>query len=387
MPAAYDSAWGDLALERRFGLEYELAVPGNLGNRRDANDQEMNQTRALVARRLAEVPGQDVRFDGYTHAVTAWWKVVIDATAQVDGYTGFELVSPILGGADGHNKLTAMLEKLATFNPQVSATCGHHVHLNAKAELQGGAPGLEKIKKACWAFIAYEPAFDLLTSKSRQAEQNDYCQSNRENLKRRHGSLANVLARIKAANSARALVQVVNPPNPNPRQDRNGRQIPPQPEMDRYYKLNVTNLVNGRHARTAPQPSGTIEFRQHQGCVYAKKSRMWVELLQRFVHCAMTLDNYMMPPENLPPYLLFAHMCMKMINRHQLTVYWYGRILTLDSGEQGTPRRVVRISTEQRASVRAAEQRNDGSIGKALKDLLYRFAPNERPQPAAVNLD
>eukprot|EP00966_Prymnesium_polylepis_P235772 5452645-Prymnesium_polylepis.1 len=114
---------------------------------------------------------------------------------------------------------------------------------------------------------------------------------------------------------------------------------------------------------------------------------MWVELLQRFVHCAMTLDNYMMPPENLPPYLLFAHMCMKMINRHQLTVYWYGRILTLDSGEQGRPRRVVRISTEQRASVRAAEQRNDGSIGKALKDLLYRFAPNERPQPAAVNLD
>eukprot|EP00966_Prymnesium_polylepis_P226143 5231236-Prymnesium_polylepis.1 len=69
-----------------------------------------------------------------------------------------------------------MLEKLATFNPQVSATCGHHVHLNAKAELQGGAPGLEKIKKACWAFIAYEPAFDLLTSKSRQAEQND-CKS------------------------------------------------------------------------------------------------------------------------------------------------------------------------------------------------------------------
>jgi len=326
----------------------------------------------------------------YGHQVMPQWKVVFDRTAQVPNMTGFELVSPILAGVDGHQKLVAMLEALNLLNPDVSKACGHHVHINAKdlavdppnwrpperpperprlmgipAPQQNPPPPppptaaqLTKIKKVCVAYIMYEKAFDLMTSKSRQAELNEFCQSNQAQMVRIHGSLQLAVEAIKGAGSLQALVDLVNP------------EVGRGP---RYMKLNLTNLTQGRH-RTAPSPSFTIEFRQHQAAHTPEKSDNWVELIQRFFHNAITREDYVNPPEVLQeqPTLLWLHMMFKMINRLQLTRYFWGRINELDDLRW---RRPVRAPTEFRRNV--AEHGLDW-----LKQQLYQLVPRENPQNA-----
>uniref|UniRef100_A0A7S4HYA4 Amidoligase enzyme n=1 Tax=Prymnesium polylepis TaxID=72548 RepID=A0A7S4HYA4_9EUKA len=301
--------------QRRFGVEYELGFQTDL----DGNE---------IARRLTRASGQTCCYAGPNyitsgsnsiHRVTGNWKLVADPSIDFRGsrtpLKGIELVSPILKGEDGLNKIHAMIKAVSEVGGKVNQSVGHHVHIDAKNM------DLTEIKKVCVAFVVYEKVFDLMTSKSRQT--NRWCKSVQAMvLNSSGGNMQTALNRIKNAQSRAEVVQLVN-------------------KNDRYYKLNVTNLTGG-HGH------GTIEFRMHQGTHNAEKTRNWVEMLQRFVDHVTTRDEYMAPLPNQPPAKMWLHMMQRVIHKESLTTWCWQRILELDERPE---RRPVRVSTDLRGQV------------------------------------
>lgn len=302
-------------LTRRFGLEYEFGVP---------NEGNEEQTRASAATTLGQRSGQRCTFMDYTHAVHDHWKIVTDSSVQVPNYTGLELVSPPLSGQEGLNTMVRMLRAVESMRPNVNKSAGHHVHID------GRDLSLLEVKKICAAFIVYERAFDILTSRSRQDTLNEYCQSNRAVLIRNSGGTeAGALERLRQAASKEQVVAMMNP--------NEGRG-------SRYFKLNITNLTGGRG-------HGTIEFRQHQGTFEAVKSLRWVELLQRFVENARK-DDFIVP-RTLPSYgALWLDMMYKKVMRKHLTEYYFQRITKLDEqADQRREPRVIRTTEQERRTL------------------------------------
>jgi len=321
--AAPAANFPEFGITRKFGLEYEMGFPAELG---DVNN---------ICARLRQASGQDVQcpstqYGRHVHVVTPYWKIVPDPSVRVGGGTAsWELVSPILTGQDGLDKMTAMLRAAEGLGAKVNKTGGHHVHIDA-LDLN-----VDQIKKVCAAYIVYEKAFDLLTSRSRQGDENQWCKSNQGRLiAAGGGSLEAGLRRLMQATTKEAVVAIVNP------QMGNGA---------RYHKLNLTNLIGGNG-------HGTIEFRMHQATDEWLKSRNWVEFIQRFAQSALTKDP--LSPADVPvhesPAKLWLHMMHKMVNRAHLTAFFWKRICELDSRDRmhGMPR-IVRSTTTEREQVRA----------------------------------
>lgn len=210
---------GDLT----FGVELEVLLPRGMDHHGLA---------ALVA--AAGVP---CRFLGYTHAVTAEWKVVTDAS--VPG--GAELVSPILRGDAGLEQLRVVCRALTAANVKVDRRCGFHVHVGVAGE------SLDTLKRLVTNFAHFETVMDQLVSASRR--NNQYCRPV-------------VVGQSQRAASPWQLAGLVN-------------------YGGRYSKLNVAAYL--RH--------GTVEFRQHQGTIDAQKAVEWVRLCLGMVRAARGTGN------------------------------------------------------------------------------------------------
>lgn len=211
--------------DRKFGIEIEF-----VGARRDE-----------VARRLRDA-GIDAQAEGYNHRTTSHWKIVTDASLHHrTGMTG-ELVSPILQGADGFAQLETVCRVLNEIGGcTVNRTCGLHVHLDCRDMT---APQIAKVWER---YATYETQIDMVMPQSRRGQAR-WCRS-----------VVDHKDRMKQFNTKESQAYA----------------------MDRYYKVNLTNIAT----------RGAMEFRQHSGTTEFRKIGNWVCFLMQFVETSIQLTE------------------------------------------------------------------------------------------------
>ncbi|KAG7341960.1 putative amidoligase enzyme [Nitzschia inconspicua] len=181
------------------------------------------------------------------------WKIKPDnsiacSISQPDCNT-FELVSPKLSGENGLCQIRSVLNALRQNNIdiKVNKSMGFHVHVEVAKLTQN------QLNKICQNFVKYEDVFDSFLPSSRRSgskESDRYFKSNRDHI----GYLSN-RERLQALEQCHDILSLASLMNP-------GR--------DRYFKLNLQNLVTKR------QP--TLEFRQHSATANFSKVAHWIRL-------------------------------------------------------------------------------------------------------------
>lgn len=204
---------------RTFGVEFEF------------KGLTAEQARNAVAATGLAVYGHTT----YTHTTMREWKVVTDGS--VTG--GFELVSPILRGQQGLDEMTLALNALVNAGGRVDTQCGFHVHVGMNGV---NGTGLYNILNF---YAANQNLMSSLVSRSR----------------RQHSGYAVPLPTEERVRSRWGGL--------NHTTNRQLRGFCNGFTHDRYWAVNVAAFA--RH--------GTIEFRQHQGTLNAKKATEWVRLM------------------------------------------------------------------------------------------------------------
>lgn len=216
-PTATTTPELDYSFRRKFGVEIEA----------------YNCTCQRLVRELMEA-GIEVASERYNHDLRPHWKLVTDSS--LNGNDTFELVSPILEGEDGLEKLERVCWVLDSCNVKINGSCGLHVHMNA-----------EDFNITTWRnlLLSYKHAeaeIDKFMPASRRGGSNTYC-----------GSLIQFPdERIRSARNIREL-QGLFP--------------------SRYMKVNFQ--AYSRHK--------TVEFRQHSGTISFTKIENWVCFLDRMI--------------------------------------------------------------------------------------------------------
>lgn len=234
-------------VDRRFGVEIECVATPNRG--RDANCE-----RAAQALRDA---GLRAAYEGYNHRTPQGaWKVVYDVS--VTG--GVEVVSPPLSGADGFAEITTAVNALRAAGFRVDRSCGLHVH-HEVSDLTGA-----EIGSLVSFYTGHQSALDSLVAPSRRSTVHAALLGpinavEREGLVRRLSAITGDTAAEKIT-SARSLGFGDRP-------------------AARYRVLNVHSFGN----------YGTVEFRQHQGTLNARKIEAWVRLGQAVIEAARNADT------------------------------------------------------------------------------------------------
>eukprot|EP00501_MAST-03F_sp_TOSAG23-6_P000213 GSMAST32.ASY1.ANO1.216.1 assembled CDS len=226
-----------LTTERTFGVELELTVSGDI-------------SLDLIARQISLRAGSErCHRASYGSATSLDWKVVKDSSIQCNqnmpNCNTFELVSPILRGGRGLNRLNNVLTAITNVaSITVNKSAGMHVHIDV-SDLN-----VFQLCKISKNFIKYERVMDSMMPPSRRNNTNTYIRSNRRN---------------------RKLFLLTLAMNPG---DTNGNR-------KRYYKLNFQPLVQRRQS--------TIEFRQHSGTSEYKKVANWIRFTIAFISNSATL--------------------------------------------------------------------------------------------------
>lgn len=189
--------------------------------------------------------GVSAIYAGYTHAITADWKIVTDVSVTKTGTgvgRGLELVSPILSGANGLAEAAKAVKALLSIGGKVDKSCGLHVHI--------GMDGLNgsQIMNVFDLYAANQNHINGVVARSRHS--NRYCkpQSNIPNYERgRYDAIRSLNGNHEIREGVRAL--------------------------DRFVAVNLTSYAK----------YGTVEFRQHQGTLNGEKLTSWVKFLLAIV--------------------------------------------------------------------------------------------------------
>jgi hypothetical protein len=180
----------------------------------------------VVVAKLTEA-GINVVSEGYNHATCDYWKLIHDGSVAGEGH---ELVSPILSGEAGLTDLSTVMNVLEKIG-KVDKTCGMHVHFDAN-DLS-----VDSLKYAVNFYVANQDYFDAMVSLSRR--NNQYCMNSSDY----------DLEAMNAATTIQEFTQVAQRTN-------------------RYRKININSYAK----------YGTIEIRQHQGTLNARKACEWVKM-------------------------------------------------------------------------------------------------------------
>jgi hypothetical protein len=222
---ALSIAWTDFT----FGVELELLAPFSMYDMKE---------------RLARIGIND-------------WRVVHDGSLHgAPGFTPMEVVTGILQGQDGLDKLNAALQMIKAVGCKVNTSCGMHVHIGVR----GMKP--ERVRRIAIAFLNAEQHFDAVVPASRRS--NRFCQSNVNRLGLHDRE------RLAAATSISGIAHAMN-----------GGTDSAHYNPHRYYKLNFQSFVH----------HGTIEFRQHSGTVEASKAIQWVRMIAGFCARSAAADQ------------------------------------------------------------------------------------------------
>jgi len=190
------------------------------------------------------------------------WKLVYDKSIEPNvpnpQSLTFELVSPILSGAQGLDVLSntvAIVYDVACV--RLNNSMGLHVHVEAKEELYS----LESMKSICQQFLLYEDTIDSFLPYYRRTgsdKSHSYFESNLLSVMSLHDTLESSLTAVFACESRDDLYDLMNPGI-----------------RERYHKMNLQNL------KTCRQP--TIEFRQHHATKDVNEILCWVRFCVLFV--------------------------------------------------------------------------------------------------------
>jgi hypothetical protein len=187
--------------------------------------------------------GLEVNFEGYTHRVTPGaWKIVTDGS--ING--GYELVSPPLSGANGRRQVKLACEAMQAAGVRVNNSCGLHVHHDIH-DLDAAAIG-----RLATLWSNNQRNINWLVAASRRDSQ-----------------WAQPLSRVEVSQ-----YQTLSP-------DRDLRSQVQSIAFRRYRSLNFLAYVR----------YGTVEVRQHQGTLNAKKMLAWIDLGQAVIRSAKAGDT------------------------------------------------------------------------------------------------
>ena len=242
--------------ERRVAWLEAMVAPVGLNSQTFGVELEFVMPRTLSPDTLATLltqAGVPTQVAMYGHSIPRdYWKIVTDGSLP---HNGRELVSPPLQGQDGFDLLAKACRVLTSARVKITVSCGFHVHVGYRA---GTVNWLRNTVKM---YAHYTPAVESLVSASR----------------RRHGSRSTWCqpVRYNAVTMDRALTaqEVVSAAYQTPRAGRHGT---------RYKAVNLESYWN----------YGTIEFRQHQGTVDARKAEMWVRFCLRLSTEAALTDTF-----------------------------------------------------------------------------------------------
>lgn len=214
---------------RKFGVEIEF----------------FGISRSAAAHALT-VAGINAVAEGYNHTTTDYWKIVTDSSVSAIGtgsYNGNEIVSPILSGEDGLRQVELVVKTLVAAGARVGTSCGLHVHHDAN-DLTA-----DEIARVVELYSLNQGHVDGLLSRSRRGTRWARAYSTYE------------IDRLKAEIAA-------------------GRDLKAR-SHDRYKTVNLD----------AYRKYGTLEFRQHQGTLNAKKIVAWIRFGQSLIEAARTLGH------------------------------------------------------------------------------------------------
>ena len=195
------------------------------------------------ADRVAEILtglGETCKVERYNKVTKRFWKVVRDGSVSANRNQtggGWELVSPILKGQRGLQRLETACKALERAGAEVNITCGLHVH--------HGADGLDVqgFKNVVALYYRFEGTLDSLMPKSRRGNHNTYCKSVRKFFSYRDLETLDNISEIDDLLDYYA---------------------------DRFYKLNLSSY----------RSHSTVEFRHHSGTIEFEKIANWIRLTQ-----------------------------------------------------------------------------------------------------------
>lgn len=219
---------------RRFGVEIECVG--------------IDHYAAALALENARIPAAA---EGWNHVV-AWdyWKCTTDGS--LSSMRSCEVVSPPLTSTD---EVRTVLKALSAAGARINRSCGFHVH-HEVTDLTG-----DQMASLLWMFHDNQETMDTLVAPSRRVRSNYLGPLNRGEV----SSYATTFSQLPNDEDHDAKVRWAQ-----------GRGIGGH-GPSRYRHLNV-------HAYGC---YGTIEFRQHQGTLNARKAIEWILLGRAMIHAAV----------------------------------------------------------------------------------------------------
>lgn len=157
------------------------------------------------------------------------WSVHGDGGSYDAGYTGVEIITPILKGEAGLREVRRMMDALKAIGVKAGSSCGMHIHISTE-----GTTGQQRLN---WyaAMLRYESFLHQITAP------------------RRHGN------RLDSANLKDDVKRVLD---------------------NAYYGGSpLKDMPNGGMFGKSRRGLNTVEIRLHQGTVDGEKATQWVRLM------------------------------------------------------------------------------------------------------------
>lgn len=266
--------------ECNFGIELELSTAKDISANDVVNILSSSTARGVV--NLTHLSYYEAK-----KSSTDIWRLMPDSSMSCPRggeCSMFELVSPVLKGGSGLSEVNRVLKALNTITSvEVGKSMGFHVHIDVSHL------SCHELVKVCQNFIKYEKAMDSFMPPSRREDVQLYCKSNEKAVT---GPDA-----IASCATNMDLAKVMNPPG-----------------NDRYYKLNLQNLVTGR------QP--TLEFRHHSGTSNVSKVKNWVRFCMALVHNSAKYDPPFPVKKSIDDDVLFEMLMVHVINDRYLRDFY-----------------------------------------------------------------
>jgi len=244
---------------RTYGIEIEMSW-----------GRENRPAQTTVARALMNA-GLMASAAGYTHDVSAGWKVVSDGSVS----NGWEIVSPILSGLNGKEQLKAAMRAVKEIGAITHASCGIHVHHGVHDFTAKQLANIANI------YANNEEVIDQLVAPSRRGD----CQWAQSMKNQRNGFYApSVDPEVPYYDAIASYTPSMLPPVPwqsdqtanSDDRQKKSRLVQQLAPGGRYYKVNFHSYLR----------QGTVEFRQHQSSLNAIKIWDWVVFTQMVVTTA-----------------------------------------------------------------------------------------------------
>jgi hypothetical protein len=241
--------------------------------------------------------GVGVNYEGYTHAITTYWKLVTDGSVR--GTNGLEFVSPILRGRKGLVTLRNVLQACAKAGMLANNTAGVHIHFGAKDWT------LQTWKNLLINYQGFQKIIDsYCTSYRREGQENEagdlptYIEPT--------GNISNWRQKVDNATSFREL-QLMFLRHKNMPTD---GSINENRERNRYFNVNLF----------AYPKQGTVEFRQLGSSIEFEMIANWILFL-----------NYLIAVSERKVLTNFSFEGLLNILPQNVGTYWHNRIFDLNT--------------------------------------------------------